>query len=223
MRNLSVKITRGVLAPHKAIMLISIIDLIKEDKITSNAILPDELIAETFKKNWNRFADNKREFSIFKCSIWTPYWHMKNEPFWHFKTNNSTYNIDSLVPAGQTASIGAIRSHIQYAYLDNELFELLQDSVLREKLRELLIDTYISCAFTVSSTEVNDSSKCYCQRNTTQTEEITIIIDKKQKAQLLKLISSLDGVISIVNNKLLPFIFAITVSSKFSLEVLIAA
>lgn len=146
------------MAPHKAIMLISIIDLIREDKITSNAIYPDEMIAEAFKKKWNCYAGVKSEFSIFKCSIWTPYWHMKNEPFWHFKTINSTYNIDSLVPAGQTASIGAIRSHIQYAYLDNELFELLQDSVLREKLRELLIDTYISCAFTVSSTEVNDSS-----------------------------------------------------------------
>lgn len=222
MRNLSVKVTRGVTAPHKAIMLISIIDLIKENKITSNAILPNETIAGTFKKNWNRFADNKREFSIFKCSIWTPYWHMKNEPFWHFQTFDSKFNVDSIVPAGQTASIGAIRKHIRYAYLDSNLWELLQDQESREKIRQILIDTYKLQPIEDTPSVINDSSMSSFENLNTDTDVISIIIDKRYKNQIVDQILKLDGVIKIVQ-KTAPVIFAISLTSKLNIASLLVA
>lgn len=223
MRNLSVKVTHGVMAPHKAIMLISIIDLIKSNKITSNIIPADDLLAEAFKKNWNHFVANRKEFSHFKCSIWTPYWHMKNETFWHFRTIQHNFNVDSLVPAGQTASIGAIRSHIQYAFLDVALYELLQNADLREIFKEILIDTYKLRYTTESTSSVEDSNNIQAYKSAnTETEEITIIIDKSQHNQLIEKILNLNGVIQVLQ-KNIPLAVIVCYTSKITFDYLLSA
>lgn len=223
MRNLSVKVTNGVMAPHKAIMLISIIDLIHFNKITSNIIPADAILAETFKKNWNQYVANKKEFAQFKCSIWTPYWHMKNETFWHFCPINNSINVDSLVPAGQTASIGAIRSHIQYAYFDIDLYELLQDANSRETLREILIDTYnIQCKKEEFASVKDSTSICSDKSSAQKTEEITILVDLSYKNQLVEQILKLQGVIGIVQ-KAAPVIAIFCNTSKFAFDYIFAS
>lgn len=223
MRNLSVKVTNGVMAPHKAIMLISIIDLIQFNKITSNIIPADAILAETFKKNWNQYVANKKRFSQFKCSIWTPYWHMKNETFWHFHPIDNSFNVDSLVPAGQTASIGAIRSHIQYAYFDSDLYELLQDENSRETLREILIDTYNIQDRKEDIASVKDfTTICSDKSFTQQTEKITILIDVSCKNQLVEQILKLQGVIGIVQ-KAAPVLAILCNTSKFAFDYIFAA
>ena len=144
MCNLSVKTTKGVKAPHKAVMLISIMDLIKDGTITSNKIPIENVVADTFRRNWETFISGKEKFSTFVCSPWTPFWHLKQEGYWHFSSKDNQVSINNLVPSGQTASVGKMRSAINYAYLDNELYELLQDSVYRSKLMEILFSTYIN-------------------------------------------------------------------------------
>ena len=213
MRNLNVKLTNGIKAPHKAIMLISIMDLIKDRKITSNKIFADELLAESFQINWNKYVSDKSIFSHFKCSIWTPFWHMKYEPFWHFHPLIRGFNVDTLVPPGQTASIGIIRDHILYSYLDNDLFELLQDSEYREKMREILIETFILQPSKKSPTIIADDVSCFYDSNELQQEEISFIFDKSHSDQLIAQILKMDGVIKIVQRKVLPFIYILCISS----------
>ena len=144
MRNLSVKITKGIKAPHKAIMLITIMDFIKDGKICSNKIYISDEIAIAFKRNWDVLIRNNNTFSAFVCSPWTPFWHLKKDGFWHFYPLNSLLEIENLVPKGQTASIGKMRSAIEYAYLDVDLFEMLQDSFYRNKISEILFDVYVN-------------------------------------------------------------------------------
>ena len=144
MRNLSVKITKGIKAPHKAVMLITIMDFIKEGKINSNKIYITDEIANTFQRNWDAFIGNNKIFSSFICSPWTPFWHLKQDGFWHFRPLISLTDIETLAPKGQTASVGRMRSVIKYAYLDAALYEILQDSVYRSKISEILFDTYIN-------------------------------------------------------------------------------
>lgn len=144
MRNLSVKITKGIKAPHKAVMLITIMDFIKEGKINSNKIYITDEIANTFQRNWDAFIGNNKIFSSFICSPWTPFWHLKQDGFWHFRPLISLTDIETLAPKGQTASVGKMRSVIKYAYLDAALYEILQDSVYRSKISEILFDTYIN-------------------------------------------------------------------------------
>ena len=144
MRSLNVKITKGIRAPHKAVMLISIMDLIKEGKINSNEIYISDEISNAFQSNWDAFIKNNKLFSSFVCSPWTPFWHLKQDGFWHFRPLNSSVDIETLAPRGQTASVGKMRSVIKYAYLDAVLYEMLQDSVYRNKMSEILFDTYVN-------------------------------------------------------------------------------
>lgn len=68
----------GKKAPHKAVLLLSIIDLISEGVITTREIkLTDELINK-FDALWNKFVKD----DSYNCNITAPFWHMQNEPFW---------------------------------------------------------------------------------------------------------------------------------------------
>lgn len=118
MRNLSVKITKGIKAPHKAIMLITIMDFIKDGKIISNKIYITDEIASAFQINWDKFVKDNDVLSAFVCSPWTPFWHLKQDGFWHYYPLNTLADIERLVPIGQTASVGKMRSAIKYVYLD---------------------------------------------------------------------------------------------------------
>ena len=135
--DLHVKITDGKRMPHKAILLISIIDLLNCGYITSNKIYLDDTIKDTFELNWLKFIKTKPP------TVWTPFWHMKKELFWHFCPITSHKEIEDLVGPGETASIGKMRTSIRYAYLDNELYYLLKSSEERDALYYILVSTYL--------------------------------------------------------------------------------
>ena len=47
---------KGVKAPHKAIMLLSVIDLVEYGVITSNQIEFSERLEQQFQHNWSRYV-----------------------------------------------------------------------------------------------------------------------------------------------------------------------
>ena len=53
---LNVNKQRGVVAPHKAIMLLSVIDLVEYGVITSNQIEFSERLEQQFQHNWSRYV-----------------------------------------------------------------------------------------------------------------------------------------------------------------------
>lgn len=141
-------------APHKAILLLSIIDLIETKVICSPQIeLTDELVRK-FNINWKRYIGNS---TLFKCNIETPYYHMQYEPFWNLAEK---IDIKSSLAAEGTQwykgtsfkkelpkggySLKALRSAFEYAKIDEKLFELLQNADARALLRVLLISTYFT-------------------------------------------------------------------------------
>ena len=54
---------KGVKAPHKAIMLLSVIDLVEYGGITSNKIEFSERLEMQFQHNWSRYVGNQMCFS----------------------------------------------------------------------------------------------------------------------------------------------------------------
>lgn len=139
--NLNVHMSYGSCAPHKPIMLLTIMTLIDSGDIWENVIRPTDKIKAIFEAFWTNYVPKESPFSV---APWTPFWHLKNEPFWHFKTKVDGFDIDSLTVPGQTAKIGDIRENIAYAYLDQELFNILQDKDFRAILQRQLIETYLS-------------------------------------------------------------------------------
>ena len=65
-------------APHKPILLLSLIQLIANGVITSNRIFITSDLLLTFKQNWNNLVETShtRNFSL-------PFFHLRSEPFWY--------------------------------------------------------------------------------------------------------------------------------------------
>ena len=78
-RNLNRNKYRGCYAPHKAVMIMAVMELIKSEHITSNVILLDTELKGKFKEIWHRVVPDG---SPFKCEYRNPFTYMDSEPFW---------------------------------------------------------------------------------------------------------------------------------------------
>ncbi len=184
-RNLNVKISKGIMAPHKAILLISIMELINGKRIPSNKIYLENELAITFKNNWEIFVKDNSVFNHYKCSPWTPFWHMKTEPFWHFKYYNGQIVEDGcIVDKGKTASIGQMRAYIEYAYLDTQLFELVQNPSSYHELRKVLLNTFICGNNSIS-------------KENAKIKEIVLLVKESQYETIINKLHEIDGITSI--------------------------
>ena len=68
----------GVKAPHKPILLLSVINLIELGVITFNPIELSEVLERQFNQNWAKYVGDSL---LFHAKIATPFWHLQNEPF----------------------------------------------------------------------------------------------------------------------------------------------
>ena len=136
--NLSTGVQNGKKLPHKAVLLLSILTLVDNGTIIENKILLDKTIANTFATTWADYLHN-----IKIPSVWIPFWYMKSESFWHFKALADENILQNLLCFAGHPSIGQMRGVIRYAYVDKQLFSLMQDTEERLKLKKALIETYL--------------------------------------------------------------------------------
>lgn len=135
-------------APHKPLLLLSIVDLVEHGFITSNKIELTDILIRTFKANANRFIGHS---IIFKPNIGQPFYHLQHESFWNLipisqdqKLNLAAETTSIYGPKKAVYSIKGIREQYKYALIDKELFELLQNADVRAKLRTTLISKYLT-------------------------------------------------------------------------------
>lgn len=69
----------GKPAPHKALLLLSVIDLVECGLITDCRVPLSDILEKQFKHNTTRLLD---ESILFQPKISYPYYHMRSEPFW---------------------------------------------------------------------------------------------------------------------------------------------
>ena len=135
---LKVDRSKGQPAPHKAILLISVIQGISEGEIIQNKIfITPELVAR-FKDNWNTLNHDIR----FKPNFSLPFFHLKSEGFWHLQM---IYGRELLLTSSHSIkSFSSLKSAIDYAYLDEPLFEILTNQESRQILLRILMNTYFN-------------------------------------------------------------------------------
>lgn len=136
--NLHTNKRQGKKAPHKAIMLISIINLIVTQHIQTNEIVYTEELEECFIQNWKRYIG---ESSFFRPNAGKPYWHLNSEPFWQLIPYEGGYETIVKLQKRNPYSPKIIREHIKYAVIDKNLFKLLQDKPNSDVLRNVLINS----------------------------------------------------------------------------------
>ena len=131
---LNVNKIAGQIAPHKPILLLAIMDLVECEMIMLPQIELREALIAAFKWNWVRQVPKEARF---KPAIGTPFYHMSGEPFWKLLPKDPSY-------APNTTNITTLREHYAYAEIDSELFVLMLDADARQRLREVLIETYLT-------------------------------------------------------------------------------
>lgn len=107
----------GKPAPHKAILLLSMIDLIASGEIKTNRIDMSSALIRRFKWNWKIFVNDERGNNNQLIKI--PFKHMGSEDFWNVSPDE------------------------KYAFIESPLFFLLKKEENRITLRNLLVDTYL--------------------------------------------------------------------------------
>ena len=118
---------RGSVAPHKPILLLSIIELFQQDKIQRNQIFLSPELISTFLKYWTHLGSD-----IHRSDIALPFYHLTGDGFWHLSPNPG---FESTIAAKvKLKSLAALRNVVNYAYIDEELCSLLQDSESRNYL-----------------------------------------------------------------------------------------
>lgn len=120
--------SHGKPAPHKALLLLTVIDMVESGQIRDNRIELTDQLEQHF-------------IGLSKKYIGMPYYHMQHEGFWHLipKDGHGVFK-SSQVRYSKTW----LNNEFSHAQLDAELFELLQNDGVRAQLRVLLISTYLT-------------------------------------------------------------------------------
>lgn len=135
--NIKMNASGGHNSPHKACLLLAVMDLVAEERIADNRIfLNDELIKQ-FEQTFSQVAKD-----IDKSDISQPFFYLQSSDFWHHKviTKHTEEYQQRIAPKQRNhGGINKVKQLIQYAYVDPELFEYFKSQTAREALTQALL------------------------------------------------------------------------------------
>lgn len=124
------------LAPHKPILLISIIELIDKGILNENKVYINADLVGTFKENWQLLVNtlNQADFT-------QPFYYLQSDkaagkPFW-FLLPHPGCQINAHIK-----SVNTLAASVAYGYFNEELYLLLSNPVSRQLIKEKLLTTY---------------------------------------------------------------------------------
>lgn len=117
--------------PHKALLLLATVDQLEQQAHPQNRIYFNDQLRQAFTQYFSRYSrDTDRD------RPYTPFFHLSSSGFWHLKAKPGQES--ALVALSTVGGPGALTEVVDYAYLDDDVYELLQapDSITR--VRECL-------------------------------------------------------------------------------------
>ena len=133
---------KSKVAPHKAILLLTIIDMIENGEILSPFIPINDSLTENFKRVWRAKVPSN---SGYKPKIAYPFFHLSSSPFWELVKTPSYH--------GQIeySTIKALKRDYSGAIIDVGLFRIMKDPTNREKIKKILKSEYLDAGQTSKS------------------------------------------------------------------------
>ena len=130
----------GRKTPHKAVLLLTIIEMCESDEIYSNEIRYNQQLIDTFHKVWKRTLPD--DDSLF-VDAYFPFWTMQNEDFWHLVPyRGKEENLTLLKERQVRPSESKIKECVDYVELDEDLFFLMTLPSGRSSLKRALLENY---------------------------------------------------------------------------------
>ena len=122
---------RGEVIIAKPVLLLAVIDGIGTGIFKSNEFKLIEWLEEKYLMLMQQYMKSS-QFDK-PTDISNPFWHLQSDGFWHLKFCEKPEE-------GATPSKRWLKENVAYAYVDDDLWMLLQNKVWRTKLREYIIE-----------------------------------------------------------------------------------
>jgi hypothetical protein len=122
---------QGKVAPHKAIMLLTVMNDVANGIIKDGFIPHNEMMVRRYKQTWDKYVVQS---PFFKPVFATPFYHLSNEPFWKLmKTDEYVERKEYSLPALRKCFFGAkIEDELCKEFEnDNSLFRLAKALFIR--------------------------------------------------------------------------------------------
>jgi putative restriction endonuclease len=108
-------------APHKPLLLLVVLDLVEEGKLTTGLMPRDGSLAFRFSSYWTIIAYRRTS----RPDVRLPFYHTRSDGFW--------------IPLDADGKVSASRETAAFAQLDPSFLECAQDPAFRELARRTLI------------------------------------------------------------------------------------
>ncbi len=123
----------GKTAPHKAVLLLVVIDLIEQGVMDFHHIEYNSTLKEQFRKMFAEVVGKQKYMSAAE-----PYWHLRTSPFWvHRLRPGMEHRYDETRSSG--GGDRRIRELIEYASFSYSARRALRSPECRMKVREILL------------------------------------------------------------------------------------
>lgn len=127
-------------SPHKAILLLSVIEMYETNVLSENMISYDDKLKSTFQKVWERVLKDE---PLFHPELYLPFWYMQSEDFWHIVPNRGSEDILTLLRDSHVKpSEAKLKDCVRYVELDEDLYFLMTLPSGRSSLKRALLETY---------------------------------------------------------------------------------
>lgn len=125
-------------APHKPILLISILELIEKGLVWNNRVYVNTDLVGAFQENWRLLVN-----TLHQPDFTQPFYYLQSEKnngkqFWFLQPKLGC-QINAHIK-----SVSRLAEVLDYGYFDNEFFQLLTDPISRNIIKTLLLNTYFS-------------------------------------------------------------------------------
>lgn len=127
------------LSPNKPLLLLALLDLFDQGRVTTNLIQYTEELDDAFNLYLSRVLPEVRNTTGI-----LPFYHLKNEKggFWHLvPVPGKQQELDSI---RQIKTLSKLNEYVVGVRLDDTLFDVLITSECREAMRRHLIQTYFA-------------------------------------------------------------------------------
>ena len=111
----------------KPVLMLTIFQMIEDGILLGNNVAFSSELCETYSNLFRKYSNERITPVIY------PYYYLNSEEFYYIKGDTSR----------RTPSLSFIKEHVEYAALDDELWDLLQDPDVRNDYREEIIKKFL--------------------------------------------------------------------------------
>lgn len=154
----------------KPVLLLALIDGIEHGVFQNNQFLINDWLVRHYKILMNQYANHRTDDGTTPINY--PYWHLQSDGFWHLNYNSKPQGSPSLV---------WLKNNVYNARFDTNLWKLLRDRNILNKLREYILEN-----------KLNDKEKVSVTKLASNNEASNDVLEMKKKDTILRVFKRLN-------------------------------